>query len=63
MIINDQGSIVMITPESDLEYDWLTDNTNAESWQWLGSSLAIDYRFADNLIEGIQDAGFIVEDG
>ena len=37
---------------------WLTENTNAESWQWFGFGLCVDHRCAPNLIQGIEEAGF-----
>lgn len=61
MIINDQGTVVTFTPEGDFEYEWLTLNVESEPWQWLGKSLVVDHRFAEDLIDGVQGAGFVIE--
>lgn len=59
MIIEREGlSITLFTFESKDERDWLEKNTNAEGWQWLGNTLAIDTRFASDLVDGIVNAGF-----
>ena len=51
-LIDDQGTIVRLTPLSDGARQWLEDNVEAEPWQWLGRSLCIDHRYADDLISG-----------
>ncbi len=61
MRIDDQGTVVLFIPESDLEYEWLTVNVENEPWQWMGRSLAVDHRYADGLIEYINESGFITE--
>ena len=62
MRIDDQGTIVVLYPETEDESDWLTENTNAEPWQFLGRGLAIDYRFAEDVITGLINAGFETKD-
>jgi hypothetical protein len=59
--INDGGSIVSITPLTAQAREWMTDNVHTESWQWMGPTLAVDHRMAQDLIDGINDAGFSVE--
>lgn len=54
-------SIVLVTPENRQERKWLEQSTNADAWQWLGGSLAIDARFALDLLEGARSAGLDVE--
>lgn len=61
MIIDDQGSIVLFIPRNSEELTWLEDNTSADSWQWLGGSLAVDHHMAEDLIEGIRNAGFEIK--
>ncbi len=61
MIINDQGTVVTFTPEGDMEYEWLTLNVESEPWQWLGKTLVVDPRFASDLLDGVQGAGFVIE--
>jgi hypothetical protein len=61
MQIDDQGSVVLFIPEGDLEHEWLTLNAEAEPWQWLGRSLAVDARSAPPLCSALEGAGFVLE--
>lgn len=55
--INDQGSIVMFTPRTDAGREWMDENVESEPWQWMGPSLCVDHRPAQDLVEGMQEAG------
>jgi hypothetical protein len=59
MQIDNQGSVVLFIPENKTEKKWLQDNTQAEDWQWLGSSLVVDHRMAHDLAEAVAEEGFI----
>jgi hypothetical protein len=59
--IYNEGSIIVLTPLTEDARNWIDENCNVESWQWMGGSLAIDYRFAEDIIYGLADAGFEVE--
>lgn len=61
MIVSKEGSLVTFTPEGDIEHEWLVSNTNAEPWQWLGRSLAVDARIAVDLYAAVVDAGLITD--
>jgi hypothetical protein len=41
--------------------DWITENVQTESWQWLGDTLAIESRFAAELADGMISAGLEIE--
>jgi hypothetical protein len=57
----DQGSIVMLRPNTDAAREWLDENVESESWQWQGPFLCMDARMAQPLIEGIEAEGFTGE--
>jgi len=59
--VDNHGSIIGITPMNPIATEWLTDNVQAESWQWMGATLCVDTRIAGDLIEGIQTAGLTIE--
>lgn len=61
MHVQHEGSMVLITPDSDADQEWLDENLETEGWQWLGKSLAVDQRFAEDLIEGMILDGVTVE--
>lgn len=58
--IDDCGGIVRITPQTDAGNEWIDENVQSEGWQWMGNSLCVDHRFADNLISGMQGHGLEV---
>jgi hypothetical protein len=41
--------------------DWIDENVASEDWQWMGLSLAVDVRYVENLVEGMQEAGLTVD--
>lgn len=59
--ILDQGSLVGFRPLTDAAKTFIAENVQAESWQWLGRTLMVEHRFADNLIAGMQADGLVVE--
>lgn len=58
--VNDQGSIVLITPMNENASEWMGENVQTESWQWMGPSLGVDHRCAQALLDGIEEEGFTV---
>ena len=66
MIVYREGmSLVMFICETASEKQWLVDNVEAEDYQWMGEdSLAVETRFAGELIRGLVGAGILDdEDG
>ena len=59
-LIADHGSIVWIVPVTQAAHQWLDDNAVAEPWQWRGGALSIDHRVAQDLIQAIAAAGFVI---
>lgn len=57
------GSIVTIAPETERGRQWMDDNLAAESWQWLGNSLGVEWRFAEDIFNGALGDGLEVENG
>lgn len=59
--INAQSSsLVGFTPITEAADEWMTDNVHSEPWQWLGSTLWVDYRMAQAILDAIQDSGLTV---
>lgn len=57
MRVTNTGSFILFEPESDEEREWIDENVETESWQWLGNALAVDSRMAFQLAEGMQADG------
>jgi len=58
--IHDQGSVVGFTPHSGKAWVWFEENVQSEGWQWMGTTLWVDHRFALPLLEGLMEADFEV---
>jgi hypothetical protein len=41
--------------------EWIAENCQAESWQWMGETLNIDTRMAEDVLEGMKADGLTVE--
>lgn len=57
----DQGSFIGFRPVSDEGKRWMDENVESEGWQWMGSVLYVDHRYADDLISGIDMGGLTYE--
>lgn len=57
IIVHFQGSVVGFTPRTAEGRDWIDENVQSEDWQWMGRTLWIDHRFAEDLTDGMADAG------
>jgi hypothetical protein len=59
--VSRSGSIFVFDLNTEAAESWVEDNVQTESWQWLGGRLCVDHGFADALVQGMQDAGLVVE--
>lgn len=59
-IVTDQGSVVGLTPNTEQARVWLDENVQSEGWQWLGHTLWIDHRMAENILAGVTDEGLTI---
>ncbi len=57
---SDGRSIYTFTPLTDAARAWLDANVAADSWQFLGGSLAVDHRYIADLVAGAIADGFTV---
>ena len=55
------GSLVGFTAHTAVAREWFDANVGAEGWQWLGTTLWVDHRYAHALADGIADAGLELE--
>jgi len=62
MLLDNQGSIVLLIPETNNEADWLASNVNAEDYMWMGKGLAVENRYVENILEGLISEGFTISE-
>ncbi len=60
VLVGNSGSIFTFTPLTNAARNWIAENVQAESWQWLGGALAVDHHFARDLAQGMIDSGLVV---
>jgi len=59
VLVSNHGSLWLVEPVSDAARDWLNENLSAER-QYLGRAVAVEPRYVDDLVRGLQSGGFIV---
>ena len=57
-IVRADSSLTMFYPQNDAAREWLEDH--CEEAQWLGNAMACEHRYAQDLIQFLQDDGFTV---
>lgn len=60
ILVRNESSIVMFTPKSNEGRTWVDENLNLESWQWLGQSFAVEWRYAPDIVQGMMEDGLEV---
>ena len=59
--VKNEGSVVLLIPMSDRGKAWIDDNLQLEGWQWYGNAAAVEARYADAIVDGMQDDGLEVQ--
>lgn len=59
--IHDQNSIWMFWPISDAAKGWVDKNIQIPSHMIMGPHFAVEHRYVDDLVKGMQEAGLTVE--
>jgi hypothetical protein len=55
--VRDEGSVVIVTPQTDAAKAWVEENVSLEGWQWFGGGFAAEPRMLDNLLAGMEEDG------
>lgn len=59
--VDNQGTIVALTLNTDAALAWVEENVGSESWQWLGErTLCVEPRYAHDLVDGLLAADLTV---
>jgi hypothetical protein len=61
VLVANQGSVFIFNPLTERAQQWINENVQSEDWQWFGTSLVVDHRYAWGLAEGMQDAGLVLQ--
>ena len=61
VLVENHGSIALLTPMTPDAYQWVEEHVHVEPWQWIAGSIACEPRCMEQLVEGMQDDGLVVE--
>ncbi len=59
--VKNEGTVVLLIPMSSEGKAWIDENLQLESWQWYGNAAAIEARYVDPIVQGMQDDGLEVQ--
>jgi hypothetical protein len=60
VLVANAGSVFTFCPLSARAKEWISQNVETESWQWLGAILVVDHGYALGLAEGMLSDGLIL---
>lgn len=57
--VRDEGSIVVLTPNTTNGKLWASENVCAPEWAHFGAGIVIEHRYADDILAGIAEDGLV----
>lgn len=51
------GSIVLLSPETDIARDWIEAHIDTEAAQFWAGALAVEPRYLEPILEGMREEG------
>jgi hypothetical protein len=61
VLVENHSSVAVFTPMTPDAHQWVEEYVHVEPWQRIGCSIACEPRCLDQIIEGMQESGLIVE--
>lgn len=61
VLVNNAGTLFTFCPLTARAKEWISENVQSESYQWLGATLCVEHRYAWGLAEGMKDAGLVLQ--
>jgi hypothetical protein len=61
VLVANQGSVFVFNPLTARAKEWIEENVQSEDWQWFGTTLVVEHRYAWGLAQGMQDAGLVLQ--
>jgi hypothetical protein len=61
VLTENHGSIALFTPMTPEAHRWVEENVQIADWQRMGCSVACEPRCLDQIVEGMQQDGLVVE--
>jgi hypothetical protein len=61
VLVANAGTVFTFCALSTRATEWIEENVQSESYQWLGAVLVVEHRYAWGLAQGMKDAGLVLE--
>ena len=60
VLVANEGTVFLFNPLTAKARQWINEHVQAEDYQWLGTTLVVEHRYAWGLAEGMKDAGLVL---
>ena len=57
-----EGSIILLMPNTEDSQEWINENLQVQPWQRLGNNIAVDRRSFTVIEEVIENDGLLIEE-
>lgn len=61
VVVTDEGSMWVFELRREAAHQWVEQYLELEPWQWLGHSFAVDWRLAEDIVQGMLYDGLVVD--
>jgi hypothetical protein len=60
VLVRNEGTVFLFNPLTARAKEWIEENVQIETYQWFGSTLVVEHRYAWGLAEGMLDEGLVL---
>jgi hypothetical protein len=61
VLVHNEGTVFLFNPLTARAKEWIDNNVQSEPWQWFGTTLVVEHRFAWALAQGMKDEGLVLQ--
>jgi hypothetical protein len=61
LLVHGHGSVFLLEPASAAGREWMAEHINADPWQMLGDSVAVEHRYIGDIVAAAQCDGLDVK--
>lgn len=60
VVVHGGGTVFIVTPITQAARDWVADSVNVPDYMRFGQGFAVEHRYVQDIIEGMQNDGLLV---
>jgi len=60
LLVRNEGTVFVFCPLTERARAWIDENVQTEAWQWFGSALVVEHRYAWGLASGMKNARLVL---